>query len=417
MLKIKRVVLAGIFVIIPLTMLAQNNTNSPYTRYGYGELADRSFGAGRAMGGIGYGLRSNKQINPMNPASYTAMDSLTFIFDFGIAAQLSWFDDGINKEHRLNGNFEYIALQFPVHRRIAISAGLMPYSFVGYDYGSNRINEGINYSERFTGTGGLNEVYGGVSIDIWKKRLSIGANAGYLFGTISHDQTLSLISSGSTAGYRSKRLEVRDYKLDFGLQYTHPFSATESFTLGVAYSPKKKLNTTSYDIQAQIVNGSTNITQADTTTYHAFDLPHSIGTGISYVKQNKLTLAADFLYENWEQVRFFDQKNETKNRIRAAAGGEFIPDHMNRSFFSRIRYRAGFHYSNSYLRINNSSYNEYGASVGLGLPLIDNRSFLNLSFEYVKIKPESRTLIDQQHFRFTVNYTFNERWFFKFKVD
>jgi hypothetical protein len=82
-----------------------------------------------------------------------------------------------------------------------------------------------------------------------------------------------------------------------------------------------------------------------------------------------------------------------------------------------VRYRAGVHYSNSYLKINNSGYNEWGAGVGLGLPLIDNRSFLNLSFEYVKIKPESRILIDEQYFRFTVNYTFNERWFFKFKVD
>lgn len=62
-------------------------------------------------------------------------------------------------------------------------------------------------------------------------------------------------------------------------------------------------------------------------------------------------------------------------------------------------------------------YNEYGASVGFGLPLIDNRSLVNLSFEYVKIRPELRTMIDEQYFRFTVNYTFNELWFFKRKVD
>ena len=73
-----------------LPLMAQNNTNSPYTRFGYGDLGERSFGAGRAMGGVGYGLRSPKQINPMNPASYSCMDSLTFLFDFGVAGQLSW---------------------------------------------------------------------------------------------------------------------------------------------------------------------------------------------------------------------------------------------------------------------------------------------------------------------------------------
>ena len=44
-----------------LPLMAQNNTNSPYTRFGYGDLGERSFGAGRAMGGVGYGLRSPKQ--------------------------------------------------------------------------------------------------------------------------------------------------------------------------------------------------------------------------------------------------------------------------------------------------------------------------------------------------------------------
>ena len=126
------------------------------------------------------------------------------------------------------------------------------------------------------------------------------------------------------------------------------------------------------------------------------------------------------------EVRFFDnEKGQFKNRTRVAAGAEFIPRYDNRNYLGRIRYRAGFHYSNSYLRVSRSEengykghgYNEYGASVGFGLPLIDNRSLVNLSFEYVKIRPELRTMIDEQYFRFTVNYTFNELWFFKRKVD
>ena len=87
MLRIEKFILLGVLMITQLPIWAQNNTASPYTRFGYGELADRSFGAGRAMGGVGIGLRSPKQINPMNPASYSCMDSLTFIFDFGASLQ------------------------------------------------------------------------------------------------------------------------------------------------------------------------------------------------------------------------------------------------------------------------------------------------------------------------------------------
>jgi hypothetical protein len=415
MLSIKRAVVVSILVMIPLTILAQNNTNSPYTRYGYGELADRSFGAGRAMGGIGYGMRSNKQINPMNPASYTSMDSLTFIFDFGIAGQLSWFDDGINKEKHLNGNLEYAAIQFPVHRRIAVSVGILPYSFVGYDYGSVLTSaDGINYVERFIGRGGLNETYAGLSLEIWKKRLSVGANASYLFGRITHNHLLTLDGSTTTSQSRSRALQVNDIRLNLGMQYTQQVNASEHVALGFAFSPGQQLNATSSDI---IVNGNS----ADTlqVTNQVFDLPNFFGMGISYVKQNKLTLAADLLYETWAQARYFGEKDNFKNKMRIALGAEWIPNYQNRVVFNRIRYRAGLHYSNSYLQISNNSYDEYGASIGCGAP-IDNRSFLNLSFEYVKIKPGTKIksgMIDEQYFRFTVNYTFNERWFFKSKVD
>ena len=42
---------------------AENGSNSPYSRYGIGLLADQSLGINRQMGGLGYGLHSNKYIN------------------------------------------------------------------------------------------------------------------------------------------------------------------------------------------------------------------------------------------------------------------------------------------------------------------------------------------------------------------
>ena len=63
------------------------NTNSPYTRYGWGLLSGQTMGDNTAMGGIAYGLRNGSQINTANPASYTAIDSLTFLFDGGLSFQ------------------------------------------------------------------------------------------------------------------------------------------------------------------------------------------------------------------------------------------------------------------------------------------------------------------------------------------
>ncbi|MBR5297717.1 MAG: hypothetical protein IKU29_07615 [Parabacteroides sp.] len=430
MLKINRFLVVSVLTFMLLPLMAQNNTNSPYTRFGYGDLANRSFGAGRAMGGVGYGLRSPKQINPMNPASYSGMDSLTFLFDFGVAGQLYWFNDGVNRQHDLNGNVEYIAMQFPVCRRIALSLGLLPYSHVSYEFGSLREENGVSFTETYSGSGDLSEVYGGVSVELWPKRLAVGANFGFLFGNISHGQAVIMNANEGVDAFntiRNQELRVRDLKMDFGLQYTQPISKTESVTLGLVYSPKKSLHADSYQYtQAYTSSGSDSETiQSDTIKGKDFDLPNTYGVGLSYMKQNKLTLAADFTYEDWGKMLYFGEKGHFNNRYRIALGGEYIPNYMRKFYFNRISYRVGAHYGNSYLRMNQTeanpegnSYDEFGVSVGLGLPLIDNRSLVNVSFEYVKKKPDVKVnMIEEDYFRFTVNYTFNELWFFKRKVD
>ena len=81
---------------------AQNNTNSPYTRYGYGQLAEQGASNSLAMGGVAYGIRDKAHTNFVNPASYTAVDSLTFIFEGGLSLQNTNFDNNSNKVNAKN---------------------------------------------------------------------------------------------------------------------------------------------------------------------------------------------------------------------------------------------------------------------------------------------------------------------------
>ena len=394
-----------------LPAMAQNATNSPYTRFGYGMQADRSFAAGRAMGGIGYGLRSSRQINPMNPASYTSMDSLTFLFDGGLTAQMSWFDDGSHRQHDFNGNVEYAAMQFPLHRQIAVSIGLLPYSFVGYAYSAPSQGD-TRYTDRFDGSGGLNEVYGGLSVEPWKKRLSIGANISYMFGTITHNSVTNLTKTF----YWRNRMRVHNIKYDFGVQYVHPLSRTDRLTLGAVYSPKRRLGTT-VSHETSFREDFSTIVEGDTMRNAGFDIPDVYGAGLSYTKDYKMTLAADVSYRGWSKAQFYNRDGDFNDQIRVALGGEYIPNAFTRAYLQRVRYRAGLHYSNSYVKVNGSGYKEYGLTLGAGFPMLDNRSFLNASLEYIKVAPEQKGLINEQYLRFTVSYTFNEYWFFKRKVD
>ena len=410
--------MAGFCTLLSVALTAQNSTNSPYTRYGYGELANRSFGAGRAMGGIGIGLRSSKQINPMNPASYTSIDTLTFLFDFGTNLQFSWYKDGTNKQKDINGNIDYIAMQFPIHQKVAFSAGLIPFSHVGYNFGQTKTEGNETYLEQFGGTGGLNLLYAGLSIDIWKKRLSVGTNINYLFGSIEHSTLVNYSSTASTAVNYTQQFKFNNALYDFGVQYTHPLTKSKHLVMGLTFTPKNRMKRDTYET----VLSTESVT--DTISDVAFDLPASLGIGVSYVSGNQLTIAADYQFQKWNKAVFNGQYDAYKNRSKVTVGAEYIPvKFSSKKLLSRIRYRAGLSYSDSYIQINGKSYQEFGVTTGLGFPMsdgfpiLDAGSFLNVSFEYLHVRPALKTMINENYFRMTFSFTFNEFWFFKRKVN
>ena len=84
-----------------------NSERSPYSRYGYGRLGERQTAGARAMGGLGAGLRDPNITNPANPASYTAVDSLTFIMDLAVSLRGSYLSEGSKRDSRALGNIDY----------------------------------------------------------------------------------------------------------------------------------------------------------------------------------------------------------------------------------------------------------------------------------------------------------------------
>ena len=64
--------------------MGQNGINSPFSQFGIGELKTLySHPYTGSMGGLAYTVRKNNIINFANPASYTAIDSNSFVFDMG----------------------------------------------------------------------------------------------------------------------------------------------------------------------------------------------------------------------------------------------------------------------------------------------------------------------------------------------
>ena len=184
-----------LLLLFSINIAAQNNTNSPYTRFGYGKLVDGGFGRTSAMGGIGFGFRQKNAINAANPAAYSSIDSTSFLFEFGFSGLLTSFSTTTSNTYKIAGNIDYFALQFPVTKWLGMSAGIIPYSFAGYNFSTKDSmiipskNDSVwlkNY-QSFSGSGAISQVYLGLSVDLFK-HLSLGINGYYIFVKLKYDE-------------------------------------------------------------------------------------------------------------------------------------------------------------------------------------------------------------------------------------
>ncbi len=409
---------SGLFAFVAATIItglaagAQNSTLTPYSRYGYGILSDNATSAQRAMGGVGYAMNSGRQINVMNPASYAAVDSLTFLFDMGVDFTSLWSKEGTTSENNFGGGLDYITMLFPVTKYMGVSLGILPYSSVGYSFGSE-IDNGATARQ---GSGSINQAYVGWGATPFKNFYA-GFNFSYLFGNTVNDVYAYTIT-GSTSLFQ-REMKVRDWHLDIGLQYSFDIKPENRVTLGVTYSPGKSLHGETYGVYYDTNLDSKPDTVGFTKLNGLYSIPASYGAGINYQWRNRLMIEADFTYQPWEDAKYAPIENfevtEFSNRWKIGAGVQYTPSPRG-SYFQRVQYRLGGYYNHDYLMILGNNIREYGASVGFGFPVPGFKSVVNLGIEYKHRQANPNPLIKEQYLNITIGINFNEMWFRKAKI-
>ena len=420
----KRLINLCLLSIFAMVASAQSGSNSPYTRYGFGQLSDQSFGNSKAMGGIAYGLRNGKQINAANPASYSAVDSLTFLFDAGLSLQNANFKEKDVRTNAKNSTVDYIAMQFRLWERMGMTLGFLPYSIVGYNMSeaqnisTDEYGNPISSRATYSGNGSLQQIFAGLGFKVFEG-LSIGANFSYLYGEITHTATTNFNNTNAYSSVRADKLEISDYKLDLGLQYSQKLGKKHAVNLGFVYSLGHDLNGTGYRYKETYLSGNSYpLTQTVDTIKNAFSLPLSYGAGLTYVYDNRLTIGLDYTHQKWGEVDFFKEKGKFQDRSKISVGAEYLPNPLNRNYFKRIRYRIGAYYADPYAKVNDQEgAREYGASFGFGLPIFQSKSLLNISGQYVKVSPKVKGMLEENYLRVNIGLTFNDRWFMKWKVE
>ena len=360
------------------------------------------------MGGVGIGMRSNKAINPAQPASFTACDSMTFMFDLAGSLLYTNYGDVNGQRNRINGNLEYMTLQFPIWQKyIAFSAGITPYSAMGYSFSlSDSINTDYHHTKTYSGEGGFTQVYGGLGFNIcdW---VALGANVYYMFGEITKSRTLSFSQADIKGAVQTDELTISSLRLRYGAQLFHTFGQ-HTIVLGGVFENSQRFSKSDY----MQIETTTNDTV--TVLENAFGMPMMYGAGISYGYANRLTLALDYQCQDWTKVLYFDQQNKLRARHRWMFGVEYRHDPTSRNYAHRICWRLGANYTTSYSM--NTTMPEIGVSAGCGFPLRTIGTTINTTIEYLHRGAIAGDMLSENALRLVINAAIAENWFFKRKL-
>ncbi len=392
------------------TLPAQTISYSPYSYYGVGVLKERTSALNRSLAETGIGLRDPFNLNNLNPASYTSIQGITQITEAGMFYESSKLQTSKLTQEADNGNMTAINMWFRFSKKWASTFGLAPFSFVNYNINVQReFIQGEFTDVNYLGKSGLTQFYIGNGFQI-TKNLSVGANLSYIFGSVQKEE---LITAGRSFGLNLKnRIFLNKLNLDWGAQYSFKIK-NNSLNLGVTYGSKLKLNTSGETRVYEAFGRDSLFTKSMSPT--GYVLPAYAGAGLAF-QSARSSIVLDYKFKNWQEAQV-EEGTKLQNTHRFSAGYEYKGNPNSDRYLNNIAWRTGFYTQNNYLVLNNRPFDEWGITLGAGLPLNGNRGTLNLSYNFNSTGTIEKGLIQQQSTVFVLDVVFRDLWGIRRKFD
>ena len=218
----------------------------------------------------------------------------------------------------------------------------------------------------------------------------------------------------------TENIRINGINFTYGLQYIASLKNDYFFNAGISFIANKSYNTNYNYLSEKYTAFGTIDTMAYTAdnTKKAY-IPGTLSMGISLGKKNKFTTSIDYKTTKWSTSYFPGSSGYAADTKSILFGAELIPDKFsNYSFLKRMEYRIGGHVGDNYLIINGEQLKEYGASIGVGIPLRRTLSKTNLFFDYTKrAGPSGGTLPYENYFTMGISLNLYDQWFQKRKYE
>lgn len=436
------------------SVFGQQSVYHPLTAYGIGESELHDHGLYSSLGNVRASFLDSAQLNYMNPSSYSSLSKGNTLFSVGVNLRVSLFQQGNEQIVRTTGNLSHFALGFKVKNRFGMAFGLMPYAAKGYAL-TEKIYTGFDsLKNSYTGSGYINRVFLGLSFaPIHSKTsfLSIGANAGYLFGGV-RNQRISQLIQGSTAsgGLFQEDLRLSAINTDIGMAFSQSISDRVKVNLGGTWAPQLRLPGTletvfysatnlnspsSYDTLYNVSTKGAILQGNRLVVSSLIELKLKDRSRKNKTKHPLLTVGLEYVKNSPHRIDFPGSTYDSINRKTIASelygfGIEFKPErYLNENiatlgFFDKFSYRLGAYYGSlPYSDVQNNLFKVQALTFGLGVPILSQQSLSSLNFSCVL--GQRGTFLNGSINENFMSFQFTavlapagfERWFRKRKLD
>jgi hypothetical protein len=429
---------------------SQSSTNQPASFYGLGESAAQNHGIFDALGKNTINVFDSTILNFYNPASYNTMSTGNTLYSYGIQTRISNYSEQTKTQIGFAGMVDHIAIGLKIKKNMGMAFGLKPYSSRGYQIIDKTFTGFDSLQYTYKGSGAIQDLFLGYSYGLVykpKTKLSIGANASYLFGTVTNERQAKLIASGSNQGGLNKNsMIIRSFHYELGAYYQQQIGKKQLLSLSAVYVPYQTIkgeyqdefytasninSSATYDTIAfsrspiHLLNSSTiqlglnysiflpNIKRQSRELHPKLSLMASLSQ-FGALEHNAPDLIPDFGMTNFQRLSFgaqFNPESRLMENISTLKGIE------------KMSYRFGYYSQTLPYTINAIQYQESALSFGLGLPIMAQMSASSVNFSInVGNRTSNQSFGIQEKF-ISVNLSFIlapsnfDKWFRQRKLD
>jgi hypothetical protein len=421
-------------IIIVITLLitavgySQKNNTSAYSFFGIGDQNSGTTTEQSSMGGIGVALGDEYHLNFLNPAANASLQFTTY--SIGLHNANLWAKDNVDRQRAGTTFLSYLAMGVPLSQKAGFTFGIMPNSTVGYSLVSNvYTGDVITEATAYEGEGGSNKVFAGIGIEVFKG-LSLGFQGNYIFGNIENSITNQKRDVALGTKYETNS-SLKGFGFNGGIQYKANLKNDLNLHLGTNIKFENDIKAEGNEYLYSLSLGSGEFpkdTVLNVSSEKTIISPMKSSLGIGLGKKNKWFAGLDYInqgaldLDNSPANSFSKVKYEDYSKI--AIGGFYIPKFNSiTSYWERVIYRAGLKFVNTGLAVdatgngsNFTSIKDFGISFGVGLPVGNQLSNLNVGLEYGKRGKTDNGLVQENYVNFRLSLSLSDKWFNKRKI-